>query len=95
MCYIELIGNGVYSLFEFPQELGGKDSIKIVDLMKKIAFNVSWSIFFGLQEGNKKESVLEDFKVAVKGVWAIPVNLPGTVFYRALKAKARLHKRLL
>ncbi|WCJ20076.1 Cytochrome P450 716B1 [Euphorbia peplus] len=32
---------------ELLKELDGKDSVKIVDLMKKLAFNIAWSTFFG------------------------------------------------
>lgn len=76
------------------QELHGKDSIKIVPLMKKITFNITCSIFFGLPDGKEKDELLKDFSLTVKGVWAIPFNIPGTVFHRAMQARRRVCKLL-
>ncbi|KAK6233401.1 hypothetical protein QUC31_005807 [Theobroma cacao] len=76
------------------KELHGKDSIKIVPLMKKITFNITCSIFFGLPDGKEKDELLKDFSLTVKGVWAIPFNIPGTVFHRAMQARRRVCKLL-
>ncbi|OMO63704.1 Cytochrome P450 [Corchorus capsularis] len=72
------------------KELHGKDSIKIAPLMKKITFNVTCSIFFGLPDGKEKDELLEDFTLTVKGVWGIPLDFPGTTFHRAIKARSRV-----
>ncbi|KAK3230246.1 hypothetical protein Dsin_002127 [Dipteronia sinensis] len=76
------------------KELAGKDSVKIVTLMKKISFNVSCSIFFGLPDGKVKDQLLEDFSTTVKGTWAVPWNFPGTVLHRAMQARGRVCKVL-
>ena len=62
--------------------------------MKKISFNVTCSIFFGLPDGKEKDALLEDFSLTLKGSWALPLNFPGTVYHRALKGRARLCERL-
>lgn len=62
--------------------------------MKKIAFKVAWTIFFGLSDGTEQDTMLDEFTTALKGAVAVPVNFPGTTFYKALKARARLHKSL-
>ncbi|WCJ20078.1 cytochrome P450 family 707 subfamily A polypeptide 2 [Euphorbia peplus] len=78
------------------KELDGKDSVHIVNLMKKIAMNVSWSIFFGFPEGEDKDTdvMLEDLQIILKGAKAIPVNFPGTLHYNGIKARTRMRKRL-
>ncbi|KAK0592551.1 hypothetical protein LWI29_021133 [Acer saccharum] len=76
------------------KELAGKDSVKIVTSMKKINFNVSCSIFFGLPDGKVKDQLLEDFETTVKGILAVPLNFPGTVLHRALQARGRVCKVL-
>ncbi|OMO90111.1 Cytochrome P450 [Corchorus olitorius] len=73
---------------KYGPELHGKDTIKIAPLMKKITFNVTCSIFFGLPDGKEKDELLEDFTLTVKGVWAIPLDFPGTTFHRAMKARS-------
>ncbi|KAL5734502.1 hypothetical protein ACOSP7_032363 [Xanthoceras sorbifolium] len=60
------------------QELAGKNSIKVVTLMKKITFNVSCSIFFGFPDDKEKDQLLEDFSTT------------GTVLHRALHARGRV-----
>ncbi|MBA0694936.1 hypothetical protein Goari_005197 [Gossypium aridum] len=76
------------------KELQGKDSIKIVPLMKKITFNITCSILFGLPDGDLKDELLKDFTLTVKGVWAIPLDFPGTVFHTAIQARQRLCQKL-
>ncbi|KAK0607847.1 hypothetical protein LWI29_021495 [Acer saccharum] len=76
------------------KELAGKDSVKIVTSMKKINFNVSCSIFFGLPDGKVKDQLLKDFETTVKGILALPLNFPGTVLHRAIQARGRVCKVL-
>ncbi|XP_009363898.2 taxadiene 5-alpha hydroxylase-like [Pyrus x bretschneideri] len=76
------------------QELDGKDLVQMVGLMKKITFKVTCSLFFGLPEGPEKDALLEDFTIATKGLWAVPLNVPGTIIYRAMQARARISQVL-
>lgn len=76
------------------QEVEGKDSVPIVSLMKKITFKVTCSLLFGLPERKVKDTLFEDFGIALRGVWAIPVNFPGTTYNRALRARARISNLL-
>ncbi|CAL9008338.1 unnamed protein product, partial [Prunus brigantina] len=63
----------------------------MVGLMKKITFKVTCSLLFGLPE----DALLEDFAIATKGLWAIPLNIPGTIFYKAMQARGRISKILI
>ncbi|GFZ15107.1 hypothetical protein Acr_24g0012970 [Actinidia rufa] len=75
------------------QELNGKDSIHGVTLMKTITFNVTCSLLFGLQDGKEKlDALYEDFAIALKGNWAIPLECPGTVFRKAMQARRKIYK---
>ncbi|KAH0979562.1 hypothetical protein GBA52_006739 [Prunus armeniaca] len=49
-------------------------------------------LLFGLPEGQEKDALLEDFAIATKGLWAIPLNIPGTIFYKAMQARGRISK---
>ncbi|KAK1283620.1 hypothetical protein QJS10_CPB21g01613 [Acorus calamus] len=49
------------------------DTIKAVTLMKKVTFNVTCSLLFGLYDEPMKEALFEDFSQAFKGVWSVPV----------------------
>ncbi|KAK3022395.1 hypothetical protein RJ639_047369 [Escallonia herrerae] len=76
------------------QELHGKDSTQAVPLMKRVTFKVTCSLLFGLPEGKLKDSLFEDFTLAIKGTWAIPLEFPGTIFAKAIQARRRINKRL-
>ncbi|KAK9283796.1 hypothetical protein L1049_012049 [Liquidambar formosana] len=66
----------------------------MVTLMKKITFKVTCSLLFGLPEGKEKDALMEDFTTALKGIWAIPLDFPGTSFRKALQARGRICKVL-
>ncbi|PIA32452.1 hypothetical protein AQUCO_04500214v1 [Aquilegia coerulea] len=72
------------------QELKGKDSVHVVTMMKKVTFKVTCSLLFGLPEGKEKDALLEDFTIALKGTWAIPIDFPGTIFRQAVQARDRI-----
>lgn len=79
---------------EHIKELEGKESTRVVMLMKKITFNITRSVLFGLPDDKEKDELMEDFAIVLKGIWAIPLNFPETVFHRAMRARKRLRKRL-
>lgn len=74
------------------QELNDKETVQVVALMKRITFTITCSLLFGLQEGKEKDALLEDFTIAVKGTWSVPLNFPGTMFRKALRARGRICK---
>lgn len=80
---------------EVLNEMEGKATIKAVPFMKYLTFNVSCALLFGIHDEPTKQALLEDFFLAFKGVWSIPVSLPGTMFWKALKARSRIIKRML
>ncbi|KAF9609582.1 hypothetical protein IFM89_017221 [Coptis chinensis] len=72
------------------QELKGKDSVQVVTMMKKVTFKVTCSLLFGLPEGKEKDALLEDFTIALKGAWAIPIDFPGTIFRQTCQTRDRI-----
>lgn len=76
------------------QELEGTDTVQVVAMMKKVTFKVTCSLLFGLPEGKEKDALLEDFTIAIKGTWAIPIDFPGTIFRQACHARNRIVKVL-
>ncbi|XP_058111331.1 taxadiene 5-alpha hydroxylase-like [Magnolia sinica] len=73
----------------------GKDMIKAVPLLKDLTFNVSCSLLFGIHDECTKAALFEDFSEAFKAVWSIPINFPGTLFRRGIKARSRIDRRML
>ncbi|KAF5184005.1 Cytochrome p450 [Thalictrum thalictroides] len=76
-------------------ETKNKDIVKAVDLMKKITFEVSCTVLFGIYDEPIKEALLNDFTIAFKAFWSIPIKFPGTIFKKGLDARARIVDRML
>ncbi|KAM5582974.1 taxadiene 5-alpha hydroxylase-like [Rosa sericea] len=77
------------------KETENKDTIKAVVTMKKLTFNIASSILFGIKDENIRGFLFEDFSLAFKAVWSLPINFPGTVYRRGLRARARIVDSIL
>lgn len=76
-------------------ETEGKDTILAVPLMKKLTFNVTCSLLFGLHHEPTNEALFEDFLQVFRGLFTVPIYLPGTAYWRALRARSRIDRRAL
>ena len=71
------------------------DTIKAVTFMKKLTFTIAFNILFGIKDECTREALFEDFNLVLKAIWSLPVNFPGTVYWRGLKARSRIVDRIL
>ncbi|KAM0941164.1 putative taxane 13-alpha-hydroxylase [Dioscorea sansibarensis] len=71
-----------------------KDSVLIVPLMKRLTFNITCSLLFGLHDEPTNDALFEDFSHLFKGLWSVPLNLPGTAFRQALRARSNIVRRV-
>lgn len=93
----ESLQNYIYKMDDlvkdlFLNETRGKDTIKVVTTMKKLTFYIACNILFDINDANLRDTLFDDFSIAFKAVWSLPVNLPGTVFWKSLKARSRIVK---
>nr|ATG29911.1 CYP728Q12 [Taxus chinensis] len=72
----------------------GKECITVLPLTKTVTFRVACDMFFSLKDSKETDILGKDFTEALKGVWSLPLNLPGTAFHGGLKARSRICKRL-
>ncbi|XP_021905724.1 taxadiene 5-alpha hydroxylase-like isoform X2 [Carica papaya] len=79
---------------QLSQELNGKISVKMVELMKKITLRVTCSLLFGLDEDKEKDELSMDFTTLLRGVWSFPINFPGTTCWKSMKARRRIVNKL-
>ncbi|KAF6143063.1 hypothetical protein GIB67_041131 [Kingdonia uniflora] len=77
------------------REFKDKETIKAVDFIKKLTFDVTFTVLYGLFDDSLKEVMLHDFNIALRALWSIPLNFPGTIFHQGLQARSRIVKRLL
>nr|QNS30020.1 cytochrome P450 [Nothapodytes nimmoniana] len=68
--------------------------IQAVSCMKKITFNLACKILFAVHDEQTRDALFDDFSIAFKAFWSLPLNFPGTVYWRGLQARSRLVKRL-
>ncbi|KAL5974790.1 hypothetical protein ACLOJK_031461 [Asimina triloba] len=73
----------------------GNDSIMVVPFLKELTFDLASSLLFGIYDQPTKDALFEDLSLVMKGVWSIPVNIPGTCYWRAIHARERINKLLL
>ncbi|KAI3667809.1 hypothetical protein L6452_42878 [Arctium lappa] len=71
------------------------DIIPTVDFMKRLTFNIASVVLFGIQDNLLIEDFCHDFSIAFKAVWSIPVNFPGTAYWRGMRARSRIIARLM
>ncbi|KAF6169704.1 hypothetical protein GIB67_004096 [Kingdonia uniflora] len=76
------------------QELEGKDSVNLVSLSRRVIFAVTCTTVLGLPEDTVGENSLrlEDLLVTSQGLIALPFNIPGMLFAKACKARAKICK---
>lgn len=60
---------------------------------KKLTFNIVLECLFGIKI--ESETIFIVFESVLEGVLAAPINLPGTIFSRAKKARAEIQKVLV
>ncbi|KAJ3689470.1 hypothetical protein LUZ61_018634 [Rhynchospora tenuis] len=71
------------------QSLEGR-TVNTFQEMKTYAFNVALRSIFGKQEMSCMEELKQCYYTLEKGYNSLPINLPGTLFHKAMKARKRL-----
>ncbi|CAL2254604.1 unnamed protein product [Prunus armeniaca] len=72
----------------------GKQQVKALPLMKILTFNIMCSLLFGLEQGTRRDELVECFQQMIEGMWSVPVNFPFTRYNRSLKASRRVQNMI-
>ncbi|MEO1002632.1 MAG: cytochrome P450 [Cyanobacteria bacterium J06638_7] len=79
---------------ELTAELAAaRGPVALAERLRRFAFTVIATVVLGL-EGQDREALFADFEIWTKGLFSLPLALPGSPFARALAARARLLQRL-
>ncbi|KAF3624384.1 hypothetical protein T459_19556 [Capsicum annuum] len=73
----------------------GKEKVKVFPLVKLYTFKVACQLFMSLEDNNEIERLSAEFNIFLKGLISIPLNLPGTAFYKAMRGTTAIRKELL
>ena len=68
----------------------GAGEIRWLDEMKRLAIEVICTTFAGLPVGEEMDRLRRDYDVLTSGFATLPINLPGTPYRKALKARDRI-----
>ncbi|KAF8391781.1 hypothetical protein HHK36_022015 [Tetracentron sinense] len=76
-------------------EWGGKEEIMVFPLLKLHSFVMASRIFTTIQDPNIVQNLTQQFHVLMDGIIEIPLNIPGTRYYRAMRARDVICRDLL
>lgn len=77
------------------RETKENEIIGVVVFMKRLSFDMAFNILFGIKDEQTLDALFEDFSVAFKAFVCLPINFPGTTFWRGQRARARIVDRIL
>ncbi|CAA0818036.1 cytochrome P450- family 716- subfamily A-polypeptide 1 [Striga hermonthica] len=90
--YVETID--LVSCQHFDTYWQGKEEVKVHPAVKKYAFEVACRAFMSIDDAAQIKKLGDLFHVLLDGLICIPLNLPGTGFYYAVRAAAAIKKEL-
>ena len=79
---------------EYVAACAGKKELKVYQTSKLYTFELACRLFVSLEDPNHIARLATQFNIFVKGVIEIPLNIPGTRFYSAMRAAAAIRKEL-
>jgi len=68
----------------------GAGEIRWLDEMKRLSIEVICTTIVGLPVGDEMDRLRRDYDVITRGFATLPINLPGTPYRKALKARDRI-----
>nr|CAN63680.1 hypothetical protein VITISV_036273 [Vitis vinifera] len=69
--------------------------VKVFPLVKKYAFALSCRLFMKVDDPQCVARISHPFELIMAGFLSVPLDIPGTAFNRAIKARNIVHKELL
>nr|ATG29988.1 CYP725A9 [Taxus chinensis] len=78
----------------FDEKWKGKDEVKVLPLVRGLIFSIATSLFFNINDDRQREQLHGLLDTILVGSMTIPLNIPGTLFRKAVKARAKLDEIL-
>nr|AFD32421.1 5-alpha-hydroxylase [Taxus x media] len=73
----------------------GKDEVNVLPLVRELVFNISAILFFNIYDKQEQDRLHKLLETILVGSFALPIDLPGFGFHRALQGRAKLNKIML
>jgi cytochrome P450 len=85
--YLPIMQNAVEAAFA---QWATRDEIRWIDELKKLSIEIICSTVIGLSPGPEIDALRRDYAIVTDGFATLPINLPGTRYHKALKARDRI-----
>ncbi|KAG8373905.1 hypothetical protein BUALT_Bualt11G0073900 [Buddleja alternifolia] len=79
----------------FAEKWENNKEILVFPLAKRYTFLLACKVFVGIEDSNHVATFYEHFDTLCSGLLTIPINLPGTLFNKAIKASNIIRKQIL
>ncbi|XP_071736534.1 beta-amyrin 28-monooxygenase-like [Rutidosis leptorrhynchoides] len=73
----------------------GNDELNVYQTVKRYAFELACSLFLSLEDPNQLAKLAYLFSIFLKGIIELPIDIPGTRFYKAMKAATAIRTQLM
>lgn len=77
------------------REIKENETIGVVRFMKRLSFDMACNILFDIKDNHTRDVLFEDLTTAFKALHSLPINFPGTTFWRGQKARERIVDKIL
>ncbi|KAG6415669.1 hypothetical protein SASPL_123083 [Salvia splendens] len=64
--------------------------ISVMPLMKTLTFNMICTLLFGMERGERRQTLVRLFEQLIEGALVLPINLPFTRFNRSIRARSKI-----
>ncbi|PIA50621.1 hypothetical protein AQUCO_01200076v1 [Aquilegia coerulea] len=71
-----------------------KKEVIVYPLVEKYTFSLACKLFLSIDNPVQVAKLSDPFAVLASGVYSLPINLPGTALYKAIKASNDLQKKI-
>ena len=79
----------------FASDWENKDQVVVFPLTKRYTFWLACRLFVSIEDPNQVAKLEGPFGVLAAGLLSVPIDLPGTPFYRGIRASNFIRKELL
>lgn len=77
------------------REFKENETIGVVRFMKRLSFDMACNILFDIKDNHTRDVLFENLITAFKALHCLPINFPGTTFWRGQKARKRIIEKIL
>ncbi|XP_058180282.1 beta-amyrin 28-monooxygenase-like [Rhododendron vialii] len=79
---------------QLKTHLEGKTEVKIHPFSRSLTLTLACRFFLGIENPERVAKLVGQFDIVTNGIHSLPLNVPGTAFYYAVKAAAVIRKEL-